>query len=370
MPADDSAFAATPRPARSLTSALVPRTLAGAAALTLLAACGGSGTTSQPPAPVTKTVTATSGPSARATGGTTPAAAAPGIVAVTARGALVTLNAATGTVVRTLAPSGATGDEIAVAANGTAYYTEQHGCTDQIYAVPVSGGGSPAPITTGSLPALSPDGSKLAFVREPAETVHCFPATPNLVPLYKLYVRTFATGAQQVFPMVPAGKTDQSLPAPISHLSWAPDGQHLAVSISPIQDNEGWNLALVDTATARYYLSGGGISYVPVTGQPTPQRSYLREGVYLPDGDLFVSRACCAGVPPKNTSRLMWEVTPSGALIHQVAIGYPTLDHASLDASASGAWLLYLAGQDLYVSQDGAAPRAVAKGLIAAAWEQ
>jgi hypothetical protein len=75
-------------------------------------------------------------------------------------------------------------------------------------------------------------------------------------------------------------------------------------------------------------------------------------------------------VPPKNTSRLMWEVTPSGALIHQVAIGYPTLDHASLDASASGAWLLYLAGQDLYVSQDGAAPRAVAKGLIAAAWEQ
>jgi hypothetical protein len=276
----------------------------------------------------------------------------------------------TGAVVRTLVSSGAVGDELAVAANGTVYFTAQHGCTDQIDAVPVSGGGSAAPITTGSLPALSPDGSKIAFVREPLMTVHCMPSTSNLVPLYKLIVRTFATGAQTIYPMVPAGKADQALPAPISHLSWGPDGQHLAVSIAQIQDNEGWNLALVDTATARYYLSGGGVSYVPVTGQPTRQRSYLREGVYLPDGDLFVSRACCAGVPIRNTSRLMWEVSPAGALIHQVAIGYPNLDHISLDASASGAWLLYLGGQVLYVSHDGATPHQVARGLVAAGWSQ
>jgi predicted small lipoprotein YifL len=349
--------------------ALPARALAVAAALTLLAACGGSGTASQPPA--TKTVTTTASAAASSSPAATSSASAtpPGIVAVTAAGALVTLSPTTGAVFKTLAPAHAVGDEIAVAANGTVYFTEQHGCRQQIYAVPVSGMGSPAPITSGSLPALTPDGSKIAFVRQPAPTENCFPTTPNLVPLYKLYVRTFTTGAQQVFPMVPASQDNRSLPAPITHLSWGPDGVHLAVSVSPIQDNEGWNLALVDTATAHYYLSGTGISYVPVTGQPTPQRSYLREGVYLPDGDLFVSRACCGGVPVKNTSRLMWEVTPAGALVHQVAIGYPALDHTSLDASARGGWLVYLAGQDLYVSAGGATPHEVTKGLLAAAWE-
>jgi hypothetical protein len=75
-------------------------------------------------------------------------------------------------------------------------------------------------------------------------------------------------------------------------------------------------------------------------------------------------------VPIRNTSRLMWEVSPAGALIHQVAIGYPNLDHISLDASASGAWLLYLGGQVLYVSHDGATPHQVARGLVAAGWSQ
>lgn len=310
--------------------------------------------------------TSTTSGTGSAGGGATP----PAIVAVTAAGAVVTLNPVSGSVTRTLVPSGAVGDEIAVASNGTVYFTARRGCTDQIDAVPASGGGSAAPITTGSLPALSPDGSKLAFARQPLMTDNCVPAQSNPVPLYKLVVRTFSTGAQTVYPMEPAAKDRTSLPAPISHLSWGPDGQHLAVSISAVQDNEGWNLALVDTATARYYLSGGGISYVPVTGQPTPQRSYLREGVYLPGGDLFVSRACCAGFPPRNTSRLMWEVNPAGALVHQVAIGYPSLEHTSLDASATGGWLLYLAGQTLQVSHGGATPHQVARGLVAAAWSQ
>jgi hypothetical protein len=352
----------------------VIRAQAGAAALTLLAACGGGSTSSQPSGgTVTKTVTASAAASTSTTSGTGSAVGGgtpPGIVAVTAAGAVVTLNPVTGAVVRTLVSAGAVGDEIAVASNGTVYFTAQHGCADQIDAVPVSGGGSAAAITTGSLPALSPDGSKIAFVREPLMTGRCVPTQPNLVPLYKLVVRTFTTGAQTVYPMEPASKDRTSLPAPISHLSWGPDGQHLAVSISPIQDNEGWNLALLDTATAKFYLSGGGISYVPVTGRPTPQRSYLREGVYLPDGDLFVSRACCAGFPPRNTSRLMWEVNPAGALVHQVAVGYPNLDHTSLDASRTGTWLLYLAGQTLYVSHGGATPHQVGKGLVAAAWSQ
>ncbi len=65
----------------------------------------------------------------------------------------------------------------------------------------------------------------------------------------------------------------------------------------------------------------------------------------------------------------MWEVSSSGVLIHQVAIGFASLDHTSLAANASGKWLLYLAGNDLYVSAGGARPRKLATGLIAAAFE-
>ena len=88
----------------------------------------------------------------------------------------------------------------------------------------------------------------------------------------------------------------------------------------------------------------------------------------MPDGNLFVSRACCAGVPVRNTSRLMWEVTTAGGFVHQVAIGFPNLDHTSLDVSPTGDWLLYLAGTDLYVSQGGATPHEVTSALVAAAW--
>ena len=44
-------------------------------------------------------------------------------------------------------------------------------------------------------------------------------------------------------------------------------------------------------------------------------------------------------------------------LQHLVAIGFPALEHTSLAVNRSGKWLLYLAGTDLYVSEDGARPR-------------
>jgi hypothetical protein len=336
------------------------RLLAAPAAVALLAACGGS---AGGPAGATATATVTASASAAASA----AAGPPPIVAVTAAGALEVLNSATGTAETQLVPSGVIGDEVSVSASDTVYFAVHRGCTGEIESVPLAGG-TPVQITAGQLPALSPDGSKLAFASEPTEDGgNCFPAGGDPVPLYKLMVRTLATGAQVSYPMVPAG-TDSGLPAPISHVSWAPDGRHLAVSISSIEDNEGWNLDLVDTAVAKYYLRGAGVSYVLPTGQPTPQQSYLREGVYLPDGNLFVSRACCGGVPERNTSRLMWEVNPAGVLVHQVAIGFATLDHDSLDASPDGGWLLYLGGGGLYVSRGGAAPSKLTSGLIAAAF--
>jgi hypothetical protein len=139
------------------------------------------------------------------------------------------------------------------------------------------------------------------------------------------------------------------------------------VSVAEAEDNEGWQLVVLDPATARYWMAAAayGGSAVPLPGLAG---SYYREGAYLPDGNLFVSQVCCAGVPARVTSSLMLEVTPSGQLIRQVAIGFKDRDHTSLDADPSGRWLLYLSGPDLFLSLEGAAPFKLTGGLTAAAW--
>jgi WD40-like Beta Propeller Repeat len=327
----------------------------------LFSACGGGTPAARP------TVTVTASGHAQASGSASPAVAVPPpIVAVTSAGALVTLNPATGAVASTLVPGGVLGDEISVSQTGMVYFAVKRGCSSEIEAIPASGG-TAADIAPGSVPAVSPDGTKLAFASQPSLTIGCSPSTTNLSALYDLVVRTLSTGTQVSFPMVPASQ-DTGLPGPISHLSWAPDNSRIAVSISQVEDNEGWQVDIVDTAQAHDYMTGPGVTNLPVTGSPDTAASYLREGVFMPNGDLFISRACCAGIPVRNTSRLMWEVTTGGALVHQVAIGYPNLDHTSLDVSTNGDWLLYIAGHDLYVSHGGAAPSQLTSGLIAAAW--
>jgi hypothetical protein len=261
------------------------------------------------------------------------------------------------------------GDEVSVSPGGSTVYfaAGQAACDRQIESVSISGG-TPAVIAPGILPAVSPDGTRLAFAQEPVLTPDCTPSQSSLTKSFRLVIRAIVTGAQRVLPMPPQAQ-QSGLPAPISHLSWAFDSSRLAVSVSSVQDNEGWGVYIVDTAAARYYLPpDAGVSSVPVTGQPDTQRSYLREGVFWHEEDLFVSRACCGGVPIRNTSRLMWQVTTGGTLEHQVAIGYPNLDHVSLAVSRDTHWLLYLAGHDLYVSDDGARPVLLASGFIAAAW--
>ncbi|HEY7146651.1 MAG TPA: hypothetical protein VH637_20615 [Streptosporangiaceae bacterium] len=335
--------------------------IAAAAAL-LLAGCSGGG--SSPPSATAVASTSPSGAGHAKASRARP----PGIAAVSTHGALVLLNPVTGAVSKTLVPSGVVGDEISAAPDGSAifYTTHTADCTDQVKSAPVSGGGT-VTIANGLLPAVSPDGTKLALAREPTASPGCTPSAQNLTSQYQVVVHTLSSGAEKVLPMLPAAQSS-GLPAPISHLSWAADNTRLAVSISSVQDNEGWNLVIVNTAQASAYEDGPGTSSVPVTGSPKARDSYYREGVFMPGGGLFVSRACCAGEPVKNISRLMWEVNTSGTLTHQVALGFASLEHTSLAVTKSGKWLLYLAGHDLYVSHNGAMPVKVTSGLIAATW--
>lgn len=293
----------------------------------------------------------------------------PGIVAVTGKGALVVLSPVTGEATRILVSSGVVGDAISVSPGGrTVYFAVRNGCADEIDAVPVTGG-HPTVITTGVLPAVSPDGTKLAFVREPfgggpTPSQYLKGCDAHVTGAdFKVVIRDLSSGSETAYPAPPGVTT--AMPFPVSRVSWAPDGTRLLVSVGPAQDNEGWQLAVMDPATSRYYLpSSAG---VPLTG-PDAAKSYYREGVFLPDGTMFVNRVCCAGWPVHTTSSLLWEIDASGHLIRQVAIGFSDRDHTSLDADPTGRWLLYLSGRDLFLSQDGSAPSILTSGLIAAAW--
>ena len=284
--------------------------------------------------------------------------ARPGIVAVTTKGALVVLDPLSGEARRILVRGGVAGGAVAVSPDGgTVYFAARQGCQDEIESVPLAGG-RPREIAPGVLPAISPDGKKLAFARQQAGG-----ACPNQPADDQVVVRDLAGGGETV--LQPAPHPVQ--PYPVSRLSWSPDSRRLLVSAGSAQDSEGWQLVELDPATARYYLSSGGSggSAVPLPGLAG---SYYREGVYLPDGDLFVNQVCCTGVPARVTSSLLLETGPSGQMIRQVAIGFKDRDHTSLGADPSGHWLLYLSGPDLFLSLDGAAPFKLTTGLTAAAW--
>ena len=341
------------------------------AILPLLAACSGGGGGAAAPT-VTVTVPASTAPASSAPAGTpsgtSSAGGRPGIVAVTTAGALVRIDPTTGDIQQTLVASGVLGDEISVSPDqSTIYYAQRSGCDTEIKSISAAGG-TPASIAPGQLPAISPDGTKLAFARQPVLTdAGCMPNQSNLAILFKIDIRTLPAGGDNVL-SAPPELQSSGLFAPISHLSWAADSMRLAVSVASVQDNEGWGLNIVDTSVARYYVPpGSGITSVPVTGSDA-QRSYIREGIFLPSGNMFISRACCGGVPIVNTSRLMWEVGSSGSLVHQVALGYPNLEHVSLAASPTGQFLLYIAGSDLYVSTNGNTPAKLTTGVIAATW--
>jgi hypothetical protein len=285
----------------------------------------------------------------------------PDIIAVTSQGALVVLDPLTGIARKILVRGGVLAGAVSVSPDGrTVYFAARHGCEGTIESVPAAGG-RVSVIAPGVLPAVSPDGTRVAFVRMPSGCGHAgsAAASPAVV------VRDLAGGGETVLPAAPRPASAGAVP----ELSWSPDGKRLLVAVGRSKGSVSWVLAQVDPATARYYLpsAGSGASAVPVTG-PDAARSYYRGGVFLPDGDLFVNRICCTDGASGAPSNLLWEVDPSGRFVHQVAIGWQDRDHTSLDGDPSGHWLLYLSGPDLFLSLDGAAPFKLTTGLAAAAW--
>jgi len=339
-------------------SLAAPVTLALAAAV--LAACSFGGSAA-PPADA-------GGPTA-AGGASTGAQAGPTLAAVSAAGALVLLDPANGQTSRTLVPSGVVGDALAVSPDGkTVYYEVAAGCQHEIWRVSTSDGAKTRVAAAGSSPALSPNGERLAYATlyfEDDKGPSCYPAN-NLTAGYQVIVVDLATHQTHRYPMAPQ-VASTGLPAPVDHLSWSPDGAKLAVSISSVQDNEGWQLAIMNPATDTSYFKDDGSTEVPLPG--VPAGTYYAEGVYLPNGHLFVVRQCCDGWPPNTANVDMLEIDPAtGQQVRQIAVGLTDRYHTSLDASADGHWLLYLSGKDVEVSHDGAKPSILTTGFLAAAW--
>src|SRR5271169_5639922 len=150
--------------------------LCAVATAAALSACGNS---SNPNPSPTVTITRSASSSASASASAV-AATPPAMVAVTHGGALVTLNPATGTMTQTLVSSHVLGDEISVSSTGMVYFAAKHGCTSEIEAIPVAGG-AVTTLARGSLPAVSPDGTKLAYADQPMLVAGCVPHVTDLV---------------------------------------------------------------------------------------------------------------------------------------------------------------------------------------------
>jgi hypothetical protein len=192
---------------------------------------------------------------------------------------------------------------------------------------------------------------------------------------YAVVVRNLRTGVDTTYPVAPE-LLRNGVVRGIIRLSWAADGRRLAISLGKQFDHTVASLVVMDTTTARYYMSGAAGEGVPVISGPDPAHSSYSEGVFLPDGSLFVDRVCCAGVLPSwVTSNLAWEVTTSGAVVRQVVDLAPRSLIQSLAVDVTGQELLYLEDHDLLIVEGEQRARPVTGAsipasvqLLSAAW--
>ena len=124
----------------------------------------------------------------------------------------------------------------------------------------------------------------------------CVPATGDPVPLFKLAVRTLATRRPGHLPDGAAGSGQRPARADLAPVLGAGRPAPGRVDLRRCRTTRAGTWPWSTPRPRSTTCSGAGVTFVPPPASP-PRRSYLREGVYLPDGNLFVSRACCGGVP-------------------------------------------------------------------------
>ncbi len=207
------------------------------------------------------------------------------------------------------------------------------------------------------LPAISPDGSKLAYAAS-----HCCSQAASRTSPTSPAIQAGDQGDEHRLRAGPAAAGGRSSAGAFPYLSSVlgvgqrqPGRLHAAV-----QDNEGWGLNLVNTVhRALLRLPGPGVTAVPVTGSPDAQRSYIREGI-MPERQLVHQPGVLRRVPGAQHIQADVGGDTSGGWSTRSPSATRTWSMSAW--TSSGHWLLYLAGTSLYVSQDGNAVQAQPPG--------
>jgi hypothetical protein len=239
------------------------------------------------------------------------------------------------------------------------FYSLVGDCADAtIYRVPADGKAASEKMLTGVSPAVSPDGSKLAYaVATPGmdsggiEERHC----QNSV-----VVRDLSTGAERTwrYPDTPDYATALYQDAVISEIDWAPDSTRLAYTLS----YEGDSVSILDTEantdlgqTVELVIpSGGGNSSHPAWQATTGLLGVFNTRFECCFDDNYTGppRALLVDVE----RRLPTPLLPAGRRV------------TALDFDASGAHLLFVDSGRLYRRSGTQAPAGLVTGITAADW--
>jgi len=205
-------------------------------------------------------------------------------------GNLELLSPTTGRVERTVSLSPPSAAALSVTGNGRTVYVQHDDGQQSIIDRLSLSGGSQTFVVDGSDPAISPDGSELAYL--PPVPINAWPRTVAV-----LNTRTGATRTWEMPYLPGAGpiRTPKGvnpaaeLPA-VSLLSWDPDGVHLAVTELARAIDARIGIELLDTSQPRASDNPQLVATSP-TGQSVPEWAY---GMYRGDTGQFVVIASCS----------------------------------------------------------------------------
>ncbi len=317
------------------------------------------------------------------------------LVAVSTTGALVVLDPDSGAVVRTLVAAGVTGSVVSLAGRGGLVYFERpFGCHHQVWRVAVTGGAPALVAATGSVPAVSPDGTRLAFARQtfgcPDSARTAGAASSVTSDRFLVVVRDLRSGQERDY-SAPSDRPE-GFEMPIVRLSWSGDGARLVESFDPVvrtgsddvpvppEDSAPGQVAVLDLAQDLYYLADDS----PRSPQNLPETDsarFAREAAFLPDGRLLVVRGrrgveipvgAQVRVAPRivpGVRDLLEEVDPgSGVVVRRVAAGAVGLLLGAPATDVTGRWLLFVSGTEVRVVHGDAHAVHLVGGYLAADW--